>query len=160
METYERLKHLRKDTLKMSQAAFGAKLGVNRDVINNIEGNRLAKPEQKLSLFKLICSEFHVNEDWLLNGNGEMFVSNEAEYSTLIDRALSGENEFVKNVFKTFALFDAKDWDALQHMVEKYNSVADSDSEADINKLYSELPSGKDIEKEYSPVDTKKKDVG
>lgn len=144
----------------MSQAAFGAKLGVNRDVINNIEGNRLAKPEQKLSLFKLICSEFHVNEDWLLNGNGEMFVSNEAEYSTLIDRALSGENEFVKNVFKTFALFDAKDWDALQHMVEKYNSVADSDSEADINKLYSELPSGKDIEKEYSPVDTKKKDVG
>lgn len=89
-----------------------------------------------------------------------MFVNNEAEYSTLIDQALSGENEFVKNVFKTFALFATKDWEALQHMVEKYNSVADSDSEADINKLYSELPSGKDIEKGYPSVDTKKKDVG
>mgnify|MGYP004470671333 FL=1 len=159
METYERLKHLRKDTLKMSQAAFGAKLGVNRDVINNIEGNRLAKPEQKLSLFKLICSEFNVSEDWLLNGNGEMFVSNEAEYSTLIDQALSGENEFVKNVFKTFALFDAKDWEALQHMVEKYNSVADSD---DILK-YDEIPTAAEIEANYSPIaaeDLKGKNIG
>lgn len=159
METYERLKHLRKDTLKMSQAVFGAKLGVNRDVINNIEGNRLAKPEQKLSLFKLICSEFNVSEDWLLNGNGEMFVSNEAEYSTLIDQALSGENEFVKNVFKTFALFDAKDWEALQHMVEKYNSVADSD---DILK-YDEIPTAAEIEANYSPIaaeDLKGKNIG
>ena len=159
METYERLKHLRKDTLKMSQAAFGAKLGVNRDVINNIEGNRLAKPEQKLSLFKLICSKFNVSEDWLLNGNGEMFVSNEAEYSTLIDQALSGENEFVKNVFKTFALFDAKDWEALQHMVEKYNSVADSD---DILK-YDEIPTAAEIEANYSPIateDLKGKNIG
>ena len=159
METYERLKHLRKDTLKMSQAAFGAKLGVNRDVINNIEGNRLAKPEQKLSLFKLICSEFNVSEDWLLNGNGEMFVSNEAEYSTLIDQALSGENEFVKNVFKTFALFDAKDWEALQHIVEKYNSVADSD---DILK-YDEIPTAAEIEANYSPIaaeDLKGKNIG
>lgn len=159
METYERLKHLRKDTLKMSQAAFGAKLGVNRDVINNIEGNRLAKPEQKLSLFKLICSEFNVSEDWLLNGNGKMFVSNEAEYSTLIDQALSGENEFVKNVFKTFALFDAKDWEALQHMVEKYNSVADSD---DILK-YDEIPTAAEIEANYSPIaaeDLKGKNIG
>ena len=159
METYERLKHLRKDTLKMSQAAFGAKLGVNRDVINNIEGNRLAKPEQKLSLFKLICSEFNVSEDWLLNGNGEMFVSNEAEYSTLIEQALSGENEFVKNVFKTFALFDTKDWEALQHMVEKYNSVADSD---DILK-YDEIPTAAEIEANYSPIaaeDLKGKNIG
>lgn len=120
MEVYERIKDLRKNTLKMSQAAFGAKLGVNRDVINNIENNRLAKPEQKLSLYKLICSEFNVSEEWLLNGNGPMFGSNEAEYSTMIDQIMQGENEFAKNVFKTFASLDASDWEALQHVIDTY----------------------------------------
>lgn len=74
MEMHDRIKELRKKHLRMSQAAFGEKLGVNRDVINNIENNRLAKPEQKLSLIKLMCKEFSVNEDWLLNGTDPMFV--------------------------------------------------------------------------------------
>ena len=130
MEVYERIKELRKNTLKMSQAAFGARLGVNRDVINNIENNRLAKPEQKLSLLKLICKEFSVSEEWLLNGTGEMFASNEAEYGALIDQIMTGENEFAKNIFKTFALFEEEDWEALQHMIETYLAVS-SESTAD-----------------------------
>ena len=88
MEVYERIKELRKNTLKMSQAAFGERLGVNRDVINNIENNRLSRPEQKLSLYKLICSEFNISEKWLLDGTGEMYGSNEAEYGALIRKAV------------------------------------------------------------------------
>ena len=71
---YERIRYLRKNHLHLSQAAFGGKLGVNRDVINNIENNRLARPEQKLSLIKLICKEFSVNEDWILNGTEPMII--------------------------------------------------------------------------------------
>ena len=127
LELHERIRFLRKDTLKMSMDAFGKQLGVSRDTINNIERNRLARPEQKLSLLKLMCKEFNVSEKWLLDSEGEMFVSDETEYNALIEQMLSSENEFVKNIFKTFALFDEKDWEALQHMVEKYNSVADSD---------------------------------
>lgn len=74
MEMYERIKDLRKNHLKLSQEAFGGRLGVSRSVINNIERNALARPDQKLSLIKLICKEFSVNEDWLLNGNEPMFV--------------------------------------------------------------------------------------
>lgn len=74
METYERIRELRKNHLKMSQAAFAARLGTSRDVIKNIELNALKKPDQKLSLMKLICNEFNVSEDWLLDGVGEMFV--------------------------------------------------------------------------------------
>lgn len=75
MEMHDRIRDLRKNYLHMSQAAFGSKLGVNRDVINNIENNRLAKPEQKLSLIKLMCREFSVNEEWLLHGSMPMFVT-------------------------------------------------------------------------------------
>ena len=53
LEFYERIRLLRKDCLKLSQEKFGKILGVNRSNINNIEGNRLLKPEQKEPLYKL-----------------------------------------------------------------------------------------------------------
>lgn len=74
MEMHERIRELRKNHLHLSQAAFGEKLGVSRDVIKNIELNILARPEQKLSLIKLMCKEFSVNEDWLLNGTEPKFI--------------------------------------------------------------------------------------
>lgn len=83
MEIYERIRELRKNHLKMSMEAFGKRLGVSRDTINNIELNRLARPDQKMSLYKLICSEFNVNEDWLLNGTEPMFVETP---STILDQ--------------------------------------------------------------------------
>lgn len=130
MEVYERVRLLRKDTLKMSMEAFGKRLGVSRDVINNIEHNRLAKPDQKLSLYKLICSEFGINENWLLNGTGDMYADDKTEYDTLIDRVMTGQHEFAKNIFKTFALFDEADWEALRRMIEKYIDVADAERRA------------------------------
>ena len=72
MELYERIREVRK-YLEMSQEEFGNKLGVSRDVIKNIELDRLKKPEQKEPLLKLICKEFGVNENWLRFGDGEMF---------------------------------------------------------------------------------------
>lgn len=68
MEIYERIRILRKDYLKMSMEEFGKKLAVSRDMISNIELNRLARPEQKTSLYKLICSTFNISEDWLMRG--------------------------------------------------------------------------------------------
>lgn len=158
MEVYERIRFLRKDTLKMSQTAFGERLGANRDVINNIENNRLSKPDQKLSLYKLICSEFNINEEWLLNGAGDMYASNEAEYSALIDRVMTGQNEFAKNIFKTFALFDEKDWEALQAMIEKYLNVADAEDVPN----YEDIPdTPEELEKQFPPVEKDgKSDVG
>ena len=50
---------------------------------------------------------------------------------------MHGENEFAKNIFKPFALLDAKDWEALERMISKYNSVADP--EPDIS-LYDSVP--------------------
>ena len=45
LEIYERIKELRKNHLHMSQESFGARLGVSRSVINNIERNALQRPE-------------------------------------------------------------------------------------------------------------------
>lgn len=68
-----RIKALRK-ALKMTQTEFGERLSVSIDVIANIEHERLARPEQKEPLYKLICKEFNVRYEWLTSGEGEMFV--------------------------------------------------------------------------------------
>lgn len=158
MEIYERIRELRKKHLKMSMEVFGKRLGVSRDTINNIELNRLARPDQKMSLYKLICSEFGVSEEWLLNGTGDMWDNKEAEYGTLIDRVMTGENEFAKNIFKTFALFDEKDWEALQAMIEKYLNVASAEAVPD----YEGIPdTPEELEKQFPPVEKDgKSDVG
>lgn len=158
MEIYERIRELRKKHLKMSMEVFGKRLGVSRDTINNIELNRLARPDQKMSLYKLICSEFGVSEEWLLNGTGDMWDNKEAEYGTLIDRVMTGQNEFAKNIFKTFALFDEKDWEALQTMIEKYLNVADAEDVPD----YEDIPdTPEELEKQFPPVEKDgKSDVG
>lgn len=154
MEVYERIRILRKEVLKMSQEAFAERLGVSRSVIKNIELNALARPDQKLSLYKLICSEFNISEEWLLNGTGDMYASNEAEYSALIDRVMTGQNEFAKNIFKTFALFDEADWEALRRMIDKYIDVADTEDVLEEKPLYGDVPdTPEELEKQYPPVD-------
>ena len=72
-DMHDRLKDLRK-SLKLSQAAFGARLGVSRDVINNIENGRV---ELKELMIKSLYSLFSVNERWLHVGEGSMFVKND-----------------------------------------------------------------------------------
>jgi len=125
LEVYERIKELRKEHLKLSQAAFGERLGVNRDVINNIENNRLSKPEQKLSLMKLICKEFQVNEDWLLNGNGEMFeeLPEDDEKAAFVSSLLDADNDpfynIIQEIMRTFDELSPKSQEVIREFSAK-----------------------------------------
>ena len=71
----DRLKELRK-SLKLSQAAFGAKVGVSRDVINNFENGRV---DLKDNFIQLICLKFSINETWLRTGEGDMYRKTTSE---------------------------------------------------------------------------------
>ena len=83
MEIYERIRDLRKNYLHLSQTEFANRLGVSRSVISNVELNVLAQPDQKLSLYKLICREFNIREEWLLHGEGEMQGPEEDEIAVV-----------------------------------------------------------------------------
>lgn len=71
MTANDRIKILRKQ-LGLSQPKFGEKLGVGRDVIANLELNRV---ELKDMMLNLICKTFNVNSLWLEEGEGEMFIA-------------------------------------------------------------------------------------
>lgn len=76
----ERLKLLRK-SLRLTQAAFGDKLGLARNTIANYEdGNR--KPSN--AILKLICQTYNVNYLWLTVGIGEMFEISDTALNDLV----------------------------------------------------------------------------
>ena len=73
----ERITLVRK-SLKLSQTAFGEKLGVSRGVINNIDLN-IVDASTKPLLLQQICKEFNVDPYWLETGKGEMFLPMDTE---------------------------------------------------------------------------------
>ena len=69
MSLSERIKQVRKAE-KLSQIKFGEKLGVSRDVINNLENSRV---DPKPLFINHLCNSFNINKEWLINGTGNMY---------------------------------------------------------------------------------------
>lgn len=65
----KRIKALR-ESLGLSMEKFGAKIGLTRSAISKIESGSNPSDQTIMS----ICREFNVNEEWLRNGNGDMFL--------------------------------------------------------------------------------------
>ena len=71
MDIGKRLKLLRKNTLNLTQSKFGEQIGFKATAIGQMEsGDRNVTDRTIL----LICKEFNVNEEWLRNGTGDMFI--------------------------------------------------------------------------------------
>ena len=115
----ERIEILRKD-LSMSRRVFGERLGVSESVIVNIEYDRLKRPDQKESLYKLICKEFNVNEEWLRTGNGEMFVplTRNQLITDFATDLIMEDNTFKKRLVEALAKLDENEWEVLEKLAE------------------------------------------
>lgn len=81
----DRIKQVR-DARGLSQAEFGASLGVGRGAIGNIE---YYKTEPKPEFLSLVCKIYNVSISWLTTGEGEMFIpkSEEQEIESIFTNA-------------------------------------------------------------------------
>ena len=111
----ECVKKLRK-TLSLTLEKFGARIGVGKSTISDIENNRRSLTEH---MAKSICREFGVNYTWLTSGEGEMFIDNDDEFMARIDRIMAGEDEARKNLFKLMLELDDEDITALHNLMKK-----------------------------------------
>ena len=66
----ERLKLLRK-ALNLKQADFGARIGLSQPTIGMYEKETRPLTERVISQ---LVSEFHINEEYLRHGTGDMFI--------------------------------------------------------------------------------------
>ena len=95
----ERIKHLRKDILKLSQKDFSDKLGLSENFVWMIEKGARVPSDRTISD---ICRIFDIQEDWLRHGLEPMRAakSKEEEIAELVGQALAGSSEFKKAVIR------------------------------------------------------------
>lgn len=115
----ERIKQLRKE-LGLTLDKFGEKIGVGKTAISKIENGDRSVTDQ---MFKSICREFNVREEWLRNGEGEMFVqmSYDSEIISFIQSVQKDDNSFKKKFLKMLASLDDADWFKLENAFKLCN---------------------------------------
>ena len=99
----ERLKALRKE-LRLTQQEFADRVGISR---GNIGAYEVGKNAPSDAVISLICREFHVNEEWLRTGNGEMFVEEtpDEEFMRMAKAVASGDTEADRMIRRTLMYF-------------------------------------------------------
>ena len=103
-EMRSRMRQVRKN-LGLSQAAFGAPIGISRDMINNLENGRAKISEL---VVWAICREYDVDKQWMHTGVGEMFAL----------RSCNG-NSFRERVLSTLSNLDDDDWADIEKIAKK-----------------------------------------
>lgn len=155
MEMHERIKELRKNHLNLSQEAFGERLGVSRSVINNIERNALARPDQKLSLVKLMCKEFNVNEEWILNGAEPMFAQTDTFSLDRFAKERGMDEQDLKILKLYFSIDPKKRHDAIEYFL---NFMADKPISEHIKRFVPKTAAG--LESLFPPEEDSENRVG
>lgn len=109
----ERIKHLRKEVLKLSQKDFSDKLGLSENFVWMIEKGNRAPSDRTISD---ICRIFDIQEDWLRYGLEPMRAakSKEEEIAELVASALSGSSDFKKAVIRMICTRSDSDLQALE----------------------------------------------
>lgn len=112
----ERIKQLRKE-LNLSGTEFGESIGLKRAAISKIETGTTGVTEQ---VIKSICREFNVNEEWLRNGTGEIFIqyTRDEQIATFVGSIQANEGDsFKKRLISMLSALDESDWEVLEKMV-------------------------------------------
>lgn len=123
MSINERIRYLRKTELKMTQQDFSSKLNISRSNMGNIETGEVTVTDRVISS---ICKEFNVNEEWLRNGIGEIFVdlSKEEYIAEFVGRILKDkEDSFKKRYIAMLSKLDEDGWEALEEVATSLKRI-------------------------------------
>lgn len=120
----DRIKKIRKE-LDLTQQEFADRLGIAR---GNIGAYEVGKNAPSDSVISLICREFNVNEHWLRDGTGEMFIeqSKDEQIAAFIGDMLKDEKEsFKRRLISALANLDKSDWETLEKLVDAMQKEKD-----------------------------------
>ena len=115
----ERIKKLRKQYLDMTQKEFGERIGVKGNTIAQYE---MGRNEPIDAVISLICREFNVNEEWLRNGTGEMFVQMDDEDMLMewAGRVLGNDSDSFKRRFvKMLMSLSEDEWELFERKAKE-----------------------------------------
>lgn len=118
MTINERIRDLRRDGLGLTLEEFGARVGVSRAAMSNIETGARSVTDQ---MFVSICREFSVRPEWLRDGSGEMFydLTPDDEIMAFVGRVMKDDSAAFQHGVLTFlSSLEPEQWKALESMVD------------------------------------------
>ena len=120
----ERLKKLRK-ALDLTQQEFADRIGVKRNTIAMYEMGKTTPSE---TVILSICREFNVNESWLRDGIGEMFVEQtmDEQIEEFVGTLLQNEEDsFKRRLISGLAALDETGWKVLEDFLNSIQKKGD-----------------------------------
>ncbi len=120
----DRIRELRK-VLNLTQEELGKRLGIKRNTIATYESGRNEPIDAVISL---ICREFNVNEEWLRNGTGEMFIEQtpDEEIAAFVGNLLKDEEDsFKRRLISGLAALDDTGWEVLEKFLDSIQKKKD-----------------------------------
>ena len=141
-----RLKELRQ-TLHLTQKAFAEKIGSKQNTVATYE---IGRNNPSDPVIHSICREFNVNENWLRNGLGDMFLLNKTfsldEYAKQNDLS-----ELDKRIIKGYMDLNP---DVRKAIINLFQNLSTAEN---IDTIYKQVPkTAEELERKFPPLDSSK----
>lgn len=121
MSIQDRIKTIREE-LGLSQEKFGRRMGVSRDVINNLERGKVEPKQLQLNH---MCDVYSINPAWLIDGlNDETMFLDTADSLIATVASKYGLSEFETKFLKEFLKLSAEERAVLEVL---HNRLKDSE---------------------------------
>lgn len=118
----ERVKTLRKE-LGLTLEKFANPIGIHRGSLSAIENDKSGMSDRTLLA---ICREYGVSEEWLRDGDGEMFVpvTRNEKIARFAGELMKDETpDFRRQLVEILADLNDEQWDALADFAEKLANI-------------------------------------
>jgi transcriptional regulator with XRE-family HTH domain len=130
MTVGKRIKRL-KNKLKITSSALAEKLSIPVRTIGSYERDEVPPSEKFLNA---LISNFHVNINWLLTGNGEMFINAKDENDLIYINKL--QDKFCLSDDEVVGLIDVLECSASREMVLRFIQIKNGNKEALDSLIY------------------------
>lgn len=120
----DRIKKIRKE-LDLTQQKLAEKIGVQRNTVAMYEMGKTTPSE---AIILSICREFNVNEHWLRDGTGEMFIvqTRDEQIAAFIGGIqMDEEDSFKRRLISVLANLKEEQWELLAEIAEKLKNEKD-----------------------------------
>lgn len=115
----QRLREVRK-ALGLKQREVAAAVHVADSTVASWETGSFTPGDRTIYSF---CAQFHVNEDWLRTGEGEMFlnVDKKEQITKFVADVLTDDDSFKMRLISALTEMDVDEWTILESLVDKLN---------------------------------------
>ena len=109
MEIGIRIKAIRKEA-NLTQGEFGSRIGISLSGVSSLEVGKNTPSEQTI---RAICSEFNINRDWLVDGIGDMKVT-----QPLLPEIIHNLRKYPR-VLDILSVMQPEEWEGLNAVLQR-----------------------------------------